>query len=264
MLGRYVFAYLKEYYDVVEVNRTEIDAANTNDEGIKAGLQNLGIQDNDVVINCIGTIKPRVDELGDLNALQVNSVFPRMLSNVSLALNVKMIHPTTDCVYSGSKGNYTEEDKYDVSDVYGMTKALGETNNCTVIRTSIIGEEVTQGRSLVEWIKSEKGNTVSGFTNHHWNGLTCLQFAKICRQIIQQNLFWQGIRHIYSNVVDKRELVETISEVYNLDVKVNPKETPSKCDRSLNSVHDNNGGFNIPSLKEQIIEMKDFSAKLFQ
>lgn len=262
MLGRYVYAYLKQFYEVVELNRKEIDASNINEEGLRQNLINIGLKDNDVLINCMGTIKPRVDELGDLNAIQVNSIFPRILANVCLSLNVKMIHPTTDCVYSGLKGNYTENDKYDVSDIYGMSKAIGEPNNCTVIRTSIIGEEVAQGRSLVEWIKSEKGNTVSGFTNHYWNGLTCLQFAIVCQQLIENNSFWMGTRHVFSNILNKRELVETVSNIYNLNINIVPKETPVKCDRSLSSVYDNNKSFNIPSLKEQIIQMKDFSNKL--
>jgi dTDP-4-dehydrorhamnose reductase len=264
MLGRYIYKYLKQFYEVIELNRKEIDASNISEEGLMNTLLHLGIKENSVIINCMGTIKPRVDDLGDLNAIRVNSVFPRILANVCLSFNAKMIHPTTDCVYSGNKGNYTEKDKYDVSDVYGMSKALGEPNNCTVIRTSIIGEEVNQGRSLVEWIKSERGNSVFGFTNHYWNGLTCLQFAIVSHQIIERNSFWMGIRHIYSNILDKGELVQTINNIYSLDITVVPKETPMKCDRSLSSVYENNDSFNIPSLKEQIIEMKKFSNKLYE
>ena len=168
------------------------------------------IKNGDVIINCIGTIKPRVDELGDLNAIIVNSLFPRLLSNYCESKEIKLIHPTTDCVYTGLKGDYNENDNYDVSDVYGMSKALGETHNCTTIRTSIIGEESVNKRSLVEWVKSEKGNSIFGFTNHYWNGLTCLQFAKVCDKIISENIFWKGIRHIHSNKVSKYELVSII------------------------------------------------------
>ena len=145
------------------------------------------------MINCIGTIKPRVDQLGDLNAILVNSVFPRLLSKLSKELNFKVIHPTTDCVYTGSKGNYNEDDVYDVNDVYGMSKAMGEVSDVCIVRTSIIGEEINNGRSLVEWVKSESGNSIFGYTNHFWNGVTCLQFAKICDQIISKDLFWEGI-----------------------------------------------------------------------
>jgi dTDP-4-dehydrorhamnose reductase len=144
-----------------------------------------------------------------------------------------------------------------------MSKALGEPKNCTVIRTSIIGEEVNQGRSLIEWIKSEKNNNVFGFTNHFWNGVTCLQFAKICEKIIQKNLFWLGTRHIHSNTLNKKELVELISKIYNLNVTVNQKETELACDRSLSSVCNEINLFEIPSLEKQIIELNEFSKILY-
>jgi dTDP-4-dehydrorhamnose reductase len=261
MLGNYVSTYLKDYYEVIKVGRNLIDGSNTSENQIENVLLNLSIEKNDIIINCAGAIKPRVDELGDLNAIKINSVFPRMLANVCEKLEVKMIHPTTDCVYTGNKGSYNENDKYDVNDVYGMTKALGEPQNCTVIRTSIIGEEVGQTRSLIEWIKSVKGQTVFGFTNHYWNGVTCLQFAKICKEMIERNLFWSGTRHIHSNTVSKKELVELISEVYDLDVQVTPKETEISCDRSISSTYTHE--IEIPTLKQQIEELKDFSKTLY-
>jgi dTDP-4-dehydrorhamnose reductase len=262
MLGNYVSTYLSEFYEIVNVGRKEIDASKIDENKLKSQLINIDIKENDILINCAGTIKPRVDELGDLNAILVNSVFPRMLSNVCKLLGVKMIHPTTDCVYTGNKGKYNENDKYDVSDVYGMSKALGEPDNCTVIRTSIIGEEINQGRSLVEWIKSEKNNTVNGFTNHFWNGMTCLQFAKICKKIIDENLFWNGIKHIHSNTVNKKDLVELISEIYGLNLKVVPVEATNFCDRSITSIYDK--FVDVPNLKQQIEEMKNFSQKLYK
>lgn len=262
MLGRYVTKYLGHYYDVIEINRDVIDASDITEKDIELNLIRSGTKENDVVINCIGTIKPRVDELGDLNAIIVNSVFPRMLANVCKKNNVHLIHPTTDCVYSGSKGSYSENDKYDVSDVYGMSKAIGEPSNCTVIRTSIIGEEAGQGRSLVEWVKSNADKTVFGYTNHLWNGMTCLEFAKICKQIIDYGTFWDGTRHIHSNSLNKKELVETISKIYDLNITVTPKETPIKCDRTISTIYDLSI-FYIPSLEEQIRQMKEFSYYLF-
>jgi dTDP-4-dehydrorhamnose reductase len=265
MLGRYVSTYFKTNgFNVVDINRDKLDASNISQHGLHAKLFHLGLKKDDVIINCMGTIKPRIDALGDLNGILVNSVFPRLLANVSEIVGAHLIHPTTDCVYSGLKGSYNENDKYDVSDVYGMSKAMGEPSNCTVIRTSIIGEEVGQGRSLVEWIKSSANKTVNGFTNHHWNGVTCLQFAKICEQIITTNDYWMGIKHLHSNVLNKQQLVETVSEVYGLNITVVPKETESKCDRSISTIYaDNLAKFNIPTLKEQIIKMKEFSVTLY-
>lgn len=264
MLGKYVATFLNEYYTIVEVTRNDIDASNISEEELHSKLFHLGVNENDVIINCIGTIKPMVDSLGDLNAIKVNSVFPRVLANVCEKIKVKLIHPTTDCVFLGYKGLYTENDIHDITDIYGRTKSLGEPNNCTIIRTSIIGEEVNQGRSLVEWIKSNKNNTVFGFTNHKWNGVTCLEFAKICKKIIDSNNFWLGVRHIHSNVVNKKELVEIISEIYDLNINVTPKETPIICDRSLSTIYPEILKFmEIPNIKDQIIEMKNFSERLY-
>jgi dTDP-4-dehydrorhamnose reductase len=263
MLGRYVSTYFRtQGFYVVDINRDTLDASDITQVELHAKLFHLGIEKDDVIINCMGTIKPRIDALGDLNGILVNSVFPRLLANVSEAIGVHLIHPTTDCVYTGSKGSYDENDKYDVSDVYGMSKAIGEPNNCTVIRTSIIGEEVNQGRSLVEWVKSSANTTVNGFTNHYWNGVTCLQFAKVCEELIMTNNFWVGIKHIHSNTLNKQELVETISDVYGLSITVTPVETAVSCDRSMSTIHDT--GIKVPTLKQQIEEMKEFSEILYK
>ncbi len=263
MLGRYVSKYLGQSFDIVEVGRTSVDAAKATEEALLQSFSDLGVKEGDVIINCVGTIKPRVDELGDVNAILVNSVFPRLLANTVEKVGAHMIHPTTDCVYTGLRGAYSEEDKYDVSDVYGMTKALGEPANCTVVRTSIIGEEVGQKRSLVEWVKSNANQTVFGFTNHLWNGVSCLQFAKICEQIINEKSFWKGTKHLHSNTLNKKELVETISKIYALNITVTPKETPVMCDRTIITIHKENlETFNIPTLEEQIKDLKEFSPVL--
>ena len=262
MLGKYVEKYLKNNHNVITLDRSQMDASNISELEVMNQLKKAGIVQGDTIINCIGTIKPRVDELGDLNAIKVNSVFPRILSNSCEKLKLNLIHPTTDCVYTGSKGKYNEDDNYDVYDVYGMSKAMGEPSNCTVIRTSIIGEEISNGRSLIEWIKSEKNNSVFGFTNHYWNGVTCLQFAKICEKIINDNLFWKGIKHFHSNTLDKFELVKLISDVFELNLTVSPKETEKKCDRSISSKFPLM--FEIPSLEKQIKNLKKFSSELYR
>jgi dTDP-4-dehydrorhamnose reductase len=263
MLGEYVTTYLSEFYDVIIINRDMIDASSITERQLSAKLFHLGVKKNDVIINCMGTIKPRVDELGPLNAILVNSVFPRILANACQSLEAKMIHPTTDCVFTGNDGDYTEDSIHDVTDTYGRTKSLGEPENCTVIRTSIIGEEVSQGRSLVEWIKSCKDKEANGYNNHYWNGMTCLQFAKVCHIIIDENLFWNGVKHIHSNYVDKCNLLKMVSDVYKLNIKVNEISGPTSCDRTLKSISIE-PQFNIPELYTQIVDMKNFSKKLYE
>ena len=263
MLGRYVYMYLKEKgYNVIGIGRSKIDASDNCIDLHK--FVEFNMLKGDVVINCMGTIKPRVDELGDENAILVNSLFPRKLANICEQYGVNLIHPTTDCVYTGSKGDYNENDSYDVSDVYGMSKALGEPSNCTVVRTSIIGEEVGQGRSLVEWVKGNKGGNTNGYLNHYWNGVTCLQFGKIVETMIEGDLFWKGIKHLHSDKLNKQQLSELINDSFNLEITITPVTVDTTVDRSMTTIYaDNIEKFNIPPLKIQIQEMYEFHNTLF-
>ena len=146
MLGRYIERYfLDQDMPIVALSRKDFDASVVSEFELSRKLF-----PSSVVINCIGLIKPQVDKYGTLEAIKVNSAFPHKLANVCKKIGSKCIHITTDCVYSGSKGAYIEDDVHDASDIYGKTKSLGEPRNCTVIRTSIIGEEVHQTRSLLE------------------------------------------------------------------------------------------------------------------
>jgi dTDP-4-dehydrorhamnose reductase len=262
MLGRYVTSYLKLNYEVVELNRDKLHADFISSRTLQMILDIAKKQKGDIIINCMGTIKPRVDELGKFVAIKVNSVFPHVIEDVAINDGLKFIHPTTDCVFSGNKGQYLESDPHDVTDIYGRTKSLGEPDKSTVIRTSIIGEEIENKRSLVEWIKSQKDKEVNGFTNHLWNGITCLQFAKICEQIIKEKIYWEGVKHIFSlTTVTKAELVRLVSDEYNLNLTIKEVEAGVKCDRSLSSQYSTES-FRIPELKQQIHEMKEWNKNL--
>jgi dTDP-4-dehydrorhamnose reductase len=168
-----------------------------------------------------------------------------------------MIHITTDCIFSGKDGNYNEMSKSDVLDDYGLSKFMGEPSVCTTIRTSIIGEEAKNKLSLLEWIRSNKEGKINGYINHIWNGVTCLQLSKIMHNIISGNKFWEGTRHIFSNRVNKYELAKIINDVYELNIQIDPVETPEKIDRSLSSIH-RIEEFDIPTLDKQILETKLF------
>jgi dTDP-4-dehydrorhamnose reductase len=215
------------------------------------------IPDCDYIINCIGIIKPHMTSSME-NSIFINSLFPHQLAKYCNSKNIKLIHITTDCVFSGNSGTYDENSKHDCLDEYGKSKSLGETDNCMTIRTSIIGEEIHSKVSLVEWVKSMKSKTVNGFTNHIWNGMTTLQYAKICELIIKKELFENGIFHVYSNKVDKRTLVSKISEAYELNITVNPYTAPKAIDRSLTTVEKLNSQLNVPNIEEQIRDMKKF------
>jgi len=252
MLGRYVYSYLIDHFDVIGTTRNELDATDVNIAFVASN-----IKPGDVVINCIGVITQR-DNSKRIDFVAVNSMFPLIVQEACKSKGAKLIHITTDCVFNGIKGNYNENDNHNATDIYGTTKSLGEPDAATIIRTSIIGEEKCNFCSLLEWVRLNKGKEISGFTNHIWNGITCLQFAKICKYMIDNNLFWSGVKHIYSpESLTKYELVKLISEVYNLHIKVTPHTTEVACDRTLSSVR-TDVSIDVPDLKTQLIEMKNF------
>ena len=121
----------------------------------------------DVVVNCIGLIKQVVDDYDSIYTLTINSVFPRKLKDLCFLSKIRLIHFSTDCVFSGRKGMYKEEDDIDATDLYGLSKYLGEVggDNCLTIRTSIIGRELNTRNGLFEWFLTNTDGAVKGYTN---------------------------------------------------------------------------------------------------
>jgi dTDP-4-dehydrorhamnose reductase len=261
MLGKYVYTFLKEQmidYKVLPITRKELDITELSYDELRRKFLFWGLSKNDIIINCAGMIKQRNDS-PDTDFIIVNSLFPHYLTLICKLHEARVISVSTDCVFIGLSGSYDEKSKHDADDLYGKSKSLGEPVEATVIRTSIIGEELNNKRSLLEWVKSNKGKNVFGFTNHKWNGVTCVQLAKIIKQIISDGLYWSGVRHIFSpRTLNKYELVETISNIYKLKLKITPKETTENCFRDLASIYDEVKYFNIPDLVEQIKELKDY------
>lgn len=262
MLGNYVKSYLSTKYEIIELTRKDYDLSNTNIDTLTSLLKEKNIQKDDIVINCAGVI-PQASKQRGLNTrlyFTINSLFPVILSQICDKVEAKMIHVTTDCVFSGKDGKYNEKSLHDEINDYGMSKSLGELCKATILRTSIIGEEVNNKRSLVEWVFSNKNSTINGYKNHMWNGVTCLQLAKIIQTIIKNNNFWNGVRHIFSpRTVSKYELVSMINDTYNLQITINPFDAEVGIDKSITTIHETNNEFNIPDLKQQIEEMKQFN-----
>lgn len=257
MLGNYVNLHLHKLFQVIILTRDDYDISKLSMTSLENILIYKKLEKNDIVINCAGVI-PQASKQRSLNSklyFTINSMFPVILSQICEKYNAKMIHITTDCVFSGKDGNYNENSIHDETNDYGMSKSLGELCNATIIRTSIIGEEERNKRSLLEWVKSNKGNNINGFTNHFWNGVTCLQLAEIIEKIINENLYWEGVRHIFSpRSVSKYELIKIISEEYELNINVIPFET-EKVDKTLTTIYPDNDNFDIPDLKSQISDL---------
>lgn len=255
MLGYAVSEYFKRRNCHVEcITRKQFDIAGDSIEKLNPIAKTV-----DFAVNCAGIINKRISEFAVEDILKVNSVFPQNLAKLFDRHRKACFHITTDCVFSGNRGLYTESDYFDAEDVYGLSKCGGDMAECMVLRTSIIGEEKNNSRSLLEWTRSQSGNMVNGYINHLWNGVTTIYLAEIIDNIQELNLYESGIFHIFSDpVVSKFELLCMINEVYDLQLTINRFETSRSCDRSLTSEKDLCKKVVKKSLKIQIEEMKRF------
>lgn len=197
----------------------------------------------DWVINCIGIIKPHINENNSIsvkNAIVINSLFPYQLASSISNLQTKVLQIATDCVYSGKEGGYTENSPHDALDVYGKTKSLGEVTSEQFfhIRASIIGPEYGRSTSLQEWFLSQPKNAeVNGFTDHLWNGLTTHHFALLAKAIVLSGGDFTGTQHVIpGDIVTKAQLLESFAQVYNRkDIQINPIVSSFRIDRTLNT-----------------------------
>ena len=203
------------------------------------------ISNKDVIINCIGKIKPFINE-NDLNqiqtAIKVNSLFPIELSKIIKTKKNKIYQIATDCVYSGENGNYNEMSKHDALDVYGKTKSLGEVNqkNFFNIRVSIIGKELNTNNSLVEWfLSNEKKEKIFGFKDHLWNGVTTSVFAQILYTIIDKKIKIPNNFHLVpKDKVNKYELMRYLKKHYDFkNLNIIKKNSNMTINRVLETSH---------------------------
>ena len=227
----------------------------------------------DFVINCIGTIKPLIresDSKSIINAQTINSFLPLTIAKSANEFNFKYFQIGTDCVFSGEKGRYNEESNTDATDVYGKTKIAGEimAKNKTVIRSSIIGPEYGIGRSLLNWFNHEGSDSVSGFNNHLWNGVTTLNFANVVNGIIENNYDAGSIQHLIpSDIVTKYELLLLFSKYFKKDIGIDKSEADTVINRTLSTLNPqqnevlwNFGGYSeIPSVEENVEELSKYS-----
>ncbi|MCK5133669.1 MAG: SDR family oxidoreductase [Candidatus Sabulitectum sp.] len=208
----------------------------------------------DVVVNCIGLIKQLEEASDHILAIQMNSVLPHNLAQICSSSGARLVHVSTDCVFSGDKGNYTEDDPSDVMDLYGKSKALGEVNYAPhlTVRTSIIGREWVRSTALLEWFLSQQGKTVKGYKNAVYSGFTTEAIARLIKKTVSERPDLTGLWHVSSNPVSKLELISMIKEAWGLDITVEPfEDTP--CDRSLDSSRFfGETGFERPSWESMI------------
>lgn len=277
MLGATVARYLtQEGHLILEANRSGMAVASNSEavkiEGLTFPFQDLGSifesEDISFVINCIGLIKQLISETNSesiADAIRINSLFPRDLEKLANIYDFKTIHIATDCVYSGARGGYTEDELHSPVDVYGMTKSLGEVRGSRVmtLRCSIIGPEIGSSNSLLSWFLSRPLNDeLSGYSNHLWNGLTTLHFAKIISGILTNHSFNPGIFHLLPTGVESKGKILMMFAKYfgRHDLKISQIVAPISVNRTLatimpseNSMLWKIGGYNEPPTIEQMI-----------
>jgi dTDP-4-dehydrorhamnose reductase len=251
MLGNYVQKYISQFFTTECICRSYFDIESCDWINLRDILKSSACAD-DVIINCAGAIPQQKCDVRKY--ITLNTLFPHKLNEISREFGLKFIHITTDCVFSGKSENYDETSVHDAEDVYGITKSLGEDTSMCIIRTSIIGEERKNKNSLLEWVIRQKNGTIDGYNHVFWNGVTCLQLAKIIKDVIQNNAYWEGVRHIFSpNTVSKYELCMLINEIYDLGIHIDKKDLPYK-NMTLSSVYDGQVNYIIPDIQMQIKE----------
>ncbi len=249
MLGHMLFNYFstKDGFDTFGLSRKLIngfknkkniikDENFTNPDIINSWIDKLK---PNLVINCVGMIKQNPNISNIEESFYLNSFFPKLLSQICKFKKIRLINVSTDCVFSGKKGFYKEDDLVDVKDLYGQSKYLGEVNdsdNTVTLRTSIIGKELNTKRGLLEWfiLQSKLNKKVYGFKNVIFSGFPTIEIARIIHKYIIPNIELKGIYHLSSDPIDKYSLLNLIKRFYALDIMIF-EEYDNVIDRSLDS-----------------------------
>jgi dTDP-4-dehydrorhamnose reductase len=189
-----------------------------------------------VVINAIGVVKQSFAAQDPVTSIEVNALFPHRLAGLCRATDARLIHISTDCVFSGRKGMYTEDDVPDAEDLYGRSKLLGEVASpaSLTLRTSLIGRELASSRGLVEWFLSNRGGRVRGYTNAIFSGFPTIILADIIADVIQRHPHLSGVYHASSDPITKYQLLCLLRDAYQISIEIE-RYPDISVDRTLDS-----------------------------
>lgn len=189
----------------------------------------------DLVINCVGLIKQLGNAKDPLAAIPLNAVLPHRLARLCALAGARLVHVSTDCVFSGSKGGYVESDLPDATDVYGRTKLLGEVDypHAITLRTSIIGRELSGANALVDWFLSQTG-PVRGFRRAVFSGLPTVELARVILEYVAPRPELHGVYHVSAAPINKFDLLTLVGKTFGKDTEINPDDA-FVIDRSLSS-----------------------------
>lgn len=188
-----------------------------------------------VVVNCVGLVKQLAEANDAIAAIKINALLPHQLARHCKQVNARLIHVSTDCVFSGAKGMYTEQDLPDAQDLYGRSKLLGEVDydNAITLRTSIIGHEINSHHGLVDWFLSQTGE-VKGYRKAVFSGLPTVELARVIRDFVIPNAALHGTYHVSASPINKYELLKLVAAVYNKPIAIVPDDNLT-INRSLAS-----------------------------
>lgn len=187
-----------------------------------------------IVVNCVGVILQRPSATDHGRTISVNALFPHRLTEVLAEWQGRLVHFSTDCVFDGERGSYSESDRANARTLYGQTKFLGEvaTTNALTLRTSIIGRELMHRASLLEWLLSQRGKTIRGFQRVMYSGVTTNYLADLVATILAEHPELAGLYQVASSPISKHDLLQALARAYSLDVHIEP-DTTEVCDRTL-------------------------------
>ena len=268
MIGHKIAQSLSQDYDIYGSSRKNIVI---NDIGIKFGkivyhdflIHNIEdlfrkIQP-DIIINCVGITTRRGITKSNKNTEFINSKLPHHINDWAINNNSKLIHFSTDCVFSGSKGNYLDNDFTDADDIYGKSKAAGEvdSSNTLTIRCSMIGRELYNFTELFEWLIKNKNQQIQGYSKVFYSGITTVRMGKILNQILKQSINLSGIYNISSVPISKFELLSKLSNAFSLNVGITENSNIKSNKVLISEKFTEITGINPPNWDDLIFELKD-------
>lgn len=270
MLGHQLFKHLRLNHDVKVTLRQDLPAY--NQYGLfDAGNAYFGIDVRslerlfevaadflpEAIVNGVGIVKQRDSAKESIPSLEINSLLPHRLAVLCKAIGARLVHMSTDCVFSGRKGNYVESDSSDAEDLYGKSKFLGEVQDSQglTLRTSIIGRELSRKKSLLEWFLAQQG-VVSGYKKAIFSGFTTPEMSRIIEKMLVNYPDASGLYHVSSTPISKFDLLVMLKDKLSVPVEILPDENVH-CDRSLDSARFRQEfHYAPPSWEEMIEELK--------
>jgi dTDP-4-dehydrorhamnose reductase len=239
MLGNAVFRVLSEdpAHEVFGTVRADGARRHFGDGAAQRLLTGVDVEKHDslvrafatvrpqLVVNCIGLVKQLADANDPVQAVPINTLLPHRLAALCQAAGARLVHVSTDCVFSGAKGGYRETDFPDANDLYGRTKLLGEVDypHAITLRTSLVGHQLTGSYSLIGWFLAQQGS-VKGFRKAIFSGLPTVELARVIRDVVLPRSDLRGLYHVAAKPINKCELLRLVADIYGKKIEIVPDD----------------------------------------